>query len=81
MLFAQFIDRTVHGLIFPKTKSSLFLQSEFSVTRQHEEFIWLHDRYNENEEYAGLIVRRLSMENIRLIIFSFNVDSTCSITT
>ena len=35
----------------------MFRESEFSVTRQHEEFIWLHDRYNENEEYAGLIVR------------------------
>lgn len=35
-----------------------FAQSEFSVVRQHEEFIWLHDTYVENEEYAGLIVRR-----------------------
>lgn len=35
-----------------------FAQSEFSVVRQHEEFIWLHDAYVENEEYAGLIVRR-----------------------
>ncbi|UJR25346.1 hypothetical protein I4U23_006696 [Adineta vaga] len=43
---------TVHT----KTKLSLFQESEFSVTRQHEEFIWLHDRYNENEEYAGLII-------------------------
>lgn len=35
-----------------------FAQTEFSVIRQHEEFIWLHDTYVENEEYAGLIVRR-----------------------
>lgn len=35
-----------------------FAQPEFSVVRQHEEFIWLHDTYVENEEYAGLIVRR-----------------------
>jgi sorting nexin-5/6/32 len=35
---------------------AIFQETEFSVTRQHEEFIWLHDRYNENEEYAGLIV-------------------------
>jgi sorting nexin-5/6/32 len=34
----------------------MFQEPEFSVTRQHEEFIWLHDRFNENEEYAGLIV-------------------------
>lgn len=24
--------------------------------RQHEEFVWLHDRFVENEEYAGIIV-------------------------
>lgn len=43
-----------------QTKSGLphFAQSEFSVVRQHEEFIWLHDTYVENEEYAGLIVWR-----------------------
>lgn len=33
-----------------------FRQSEFSVVRQHEEFVWLHDRYEENEEYAGIVV-------------------------
>nr|XP_055170559.1 sorting nexin-32 isoform X5 [Nyctereutes procyonoides] len=33
-----------------------FTQMEFSVVRQHEEFIWLHDAYVENEEYAGLII-------------------------
>uniref|UniRef100_A0A673AWF3 Sorting nexin 6 n=1 Tax=Sphaeramia orbicularis TaxID=375764 RepID=A0A673AWF3_9TELE len=41
------------------TKSTLpnFKQNEFSVVRQHEEFIWLHDSFVENEEYAGYIVR------------------------
>lgn len=34
-----------------------FAQTEFSVVRLHEEFIWLHDAYVENEDYAGLIVR------------------------
>uniref|UniRef100_A0A8C8W4D6 Sorting nexin-6 n=1 Tax=Peromyscus maniculatus bairdii TaxID=230844 RepID=A0A8C8W4D6_PERMB len=40
------------------TKSSLpnFKQDEFSVVRQHEEFIWLHDSFVENEDYAGYIV-------------------------
>ena len=40
------------------TKSSLlnFKQNEFSVVRQHEEFIWLHDSFIENEDYAGYIV-------------------------
>ncbi|XP_004713744.2 sorting nexin-32 isoform X1 [Echinops telfairi] len=33
-----------------------FAQPEFSVVRQHEEFIWLHDAYVDNEEYAGLII-------------------------
>ncbi|KAB0407495.1 hypothetical protein E2I00_007669, partial [Balaenoptera physalus] len=31
-------------------------QTEFSVVRHHEEFIWLHNAYVENEEYAGLII-------------------------
>lgn len=26
------------------------------MVREHEEFVWLHDRYVENEEYAGIIV-------------------------
>jgi sorting nexin-5/6/32 len=43
---------TVHT----KTKLTTFQESDFNVSRQHEEFIWLHDRYNENEEYAGLII-------------------------
>ncbi|CAF1655881.1 unnamed protein product, partial [Adineta ricciae] len=43
---------TVHT----KTKLPNFQNSEFSVSRQHEEFIWLHDRFNESEEYAGLII-------------------------
>ena len=24
--------------------------------RQHEEFVWLQDRFEENEEYAGYII-------------------------
>uniref|UniRef100_UPI00398F8625 sorting nexin-32-like n=1 Tax=Pristiophorus japonicus TaxID=55135 RepID=UPI00398F8625 len=43
---------TVHT----KTNLSHFKQPEFSVVRQHEEFIWLHDAYLENEEYAGIII-------------------------
>ena len=33
-----------------------FKSSDFSVVRGHEEFVWLHDRYVENDEYAGIIV-------------------------
>ncbi|XP_007171020.2 sorting nexin-32 isoform X1 [Balaenoptera acutorostrata] len=41
-----------------QTKSCVphFAQTEFSVVRYHEEFIWLHNAYVENEEYAGLII-------------------------
>ncbi|XP_014663220.1 PREDICTED: sorting nexin-6-like [Priapulus caudatus] len=40
------------------TKTTLpdFAQQEFSVVRQHEEFIWLHDRYVESEEFGGYII-------------------------
>lgn len=43
---------TVHT----KTSLAHFKKSEFSVVRQHEEFIWLHDAYSENEDYAGIII-------------------------
>ncbi|KAM4693392.1 sorting nexin-5 [Discoglossus pictus] len=43
---------TVHT----KTTLTTFQSQEFSVTRQHEDFIWLHDALIENEEYAGLII-------------------------
>lgn len=33
-----------------------YAKSDFFVVRQHEEFIWLHDRFEENEDYAGYIV-------------------------
>ncbi|XP_069063974.1 sorting nexin-32 [Pleurodeles waltl] len=41
-----------------QTKSTLthFKKAELSVVRQHEEFIWLHDAYMENEDYAGIII-------------------------
>jgi sorting nexin-5/6/32 len=40
------------------TKTTLpdFNKPEFSVVRQHEEFVWLHDRFEENEEYAGIVI-------------------------
>lgn len=36
-----------------------FAQTKFSVVRQHEGFIWLHNVFLEHEEYAGFIVRRV----------------------
>jgi len=38
------------------TMTSKFASHEFSVIRLHEEFIWLHDTYNDNPDYAGFII-------------------------
>lgn len=40
------------------TKTTLpdFAKHDFSVVRQHEEFIWLHDCLEESEIYAGFII-------------------------
>lgn len=40
------------------TKTTLpgFSKPDFSVVREHEEFVWLHDRFVENPDYAGYIV-------------------------
>lgn len=43
---------TVHT----KTTLKAFKKTEFSCIREHEEFVWLHDRFVENEEYAGVII-------------------------
>lgn len=43
-------------LLFSQTTLSSFQKPEFSVPRQHEDFIWLHDTLVETEDYAGLIV-------------------------
>lgn len=43
---------TVHT----KTTLSEFKKPDFSVVRQHEEFLWLHNILVENEEYAGYII-------------------------
>ncbi|EDW28843.1 GL19393 [Drosophila persimilis] len=33
-----------------------FAKKDNNVVRQHEEFVWLHDRIEENEDYAGYII-------------------------
>lgn len=43
---------TVHT----KTTLDRFKKRDFQVTRQHEEFVWLHDRFVENDTYAGLLI-------------------------
>ncbi|XP_038072749.1 sorting nexin-6-like [Patiria miniata] len=42
---------TVHT----KTTLPSFSDSEFSVQREHEEFVWLHTMYVENEDYGGIV--------------------------
>ncbi|KAL0595583.1 Sorting nexin-5 [Plecturocebus cupreus] len=39
-----------------KTTLPTFQSPEFSVTRQHEDFVWLHDTLIETTDYAGLII-------------------------
>ncbi|EDQ85226.1 uncharacterized protein MONBRDRAFT_34397 [Monosiga brevicollis MX1] len=43
---------TVHT----KTSLERFQKRDFQVTRQHEEFVWLHDRLVEDPDYAGLLI-------------------------
>lgn len=43
---------TVHT----KTTLRAFKKTEFSSVREHDEFVWLHDRFVENEDYAGIII-------------------------
>lgn len=43
--------------------------------RQHEEFVWLHDRYVENDEYAGIIVSIFfSFKKIKILTKSARLD-------
>ena len=44
---------TVHT----RTTMPGYSKQDMYVVRQHEEFVWLHDRFEENEDYAGYIVR------------------------
>ncbi|XP_055841750.1 sorting nexin-6 isoform X2 [Episyrphus balteatus] len=43
---------TVHT----RTNLPGYSKSDMLVVRQHEEFVWLHDRFEENEDYAGYII-------------------------
>jgi sorting nexin-5/6/32 len=46
------VKYTVHT----KTNLPVFMKPEMSVVREHEEFIWLHNCLEDNEEYAGFII-------------------------
>lgn len=56
--------QTLTDLLSPQSTLANFKQNEFSVVRQHEEFIWLHDSFVENEEYAGYIVRTRTLPQL-----------------
>lgn len=56
---------TVHT----RTTFPTYAKKDFFVVRQHEEFIWLHDRYEENEEYAGYIVSLIKIFIAKKILF------------
>ncbi|KAH7730703.1 Protein SNX-6 a [Aphelenchoides avenae] len=46
------VKYTVHT----KTNLPEFTKQEMSVVREHDEFVWLHNCLEENEEYAGFII-------------------------
>lgn len=48
----DWVKFTVHT----KTTMTDFAKAEFSVIRLHEEFLWLHDTFNDNPDYAGYII-------------------------
>ncbi len=41
---------------FLQTTLKAFKKTDFTSVRDHEEFLWLHNQFVENEQYAGLIV-------------------------
>lgn len=42
--------------VHTKTTLDRFKKRDFQVQRQHEEFVWLHDRFVECEDYAGFLI-------------------------
>ncbi|VDN52764.1 unnamed protein product [Dracunculus medinensis] len=70
------VKYTVHT----KTTMLEFAKCEMSVVREHEEFIWLHSCLEDNEAYAGFIVRfpsfmRIQTMDILDLFFLKNVSN------
>lgn len=42
--------------VHTKTNNPAFQKNNSLVVRQHEEFVWLHDRFEENPNYVGFII-------------------------
>eukprot|EP00056_Hartaetosiga_gracilis_P020393 m.19166 g.19166 ORF g.19166 m.19166 type:complete len:392 (+) comp8419_c0_seq1:64-1239(+) len=60
-LNVKVVDATNEGdkvtyIIHTNTTLSRFHKKEMQVERTHAEFVWLHDRFEEKEEYAGLLI-------------------------
>lgn len=66
---------TVHT----KTTLPEFQKPDFLVVRQHEEFVWLHDRFEENEEYAGYIVRPITLSIFHILHCFYRNTEFCSV--
>lgn len=54
-----------------QTTLTAFKKSDFSSVREHEEFVWLHDRFVENEDYAGILVCAINLHT------NFNTVCVC----
>ena len=50
------VDVEINVDVDPQTTLKTFKKVDFQTVREHDEFVWLHDRYVENEDYAGIIV-------------------------
>lgn len=46
----------VRFTVHTKTTLAVFQQRDFSVIRQHEEFIWLHDSFIDNDDYSAFLI-------------------------
>lgn len=49
-------DVKAYLVFYVQTTLKAFKKADFTTVREHDEFVWLHDRFVENEEYAGIIV-------------------------
>ncbi|ESO10688.1 hypothetical protein HELRODRAFT_185264 [Helobdella robusta] len=47
---------TVKFTVHTKTTLPEFSSPEISVVRHHDEFVWLHDALEANEDYAGIVI-------------------------
>lgn len=63
--FNQLHSLQVKYTVHTRTTMPEFAKEEMSVVREHDEFIWLHNSLEDNEEYAGFIVSALLISFIK----------------